>query len=112
MKHSLPLPDDKKLVVTYRLEPGCLGPEGKSKIEAFCDFARENMQFIESDYITCHLAPRYDKTLPELQYQALGKQMTHDHAEKYLSIFGKTLDELEMHLIENMTGLINRFMGR
>ncbi|MFT6898769.1 MAG: hypothetical protein ACJA13_003196, partial [Paraglaciecola sp.] len=43
MPTSLPLPLYKKLTVTFRVEPGCLGPDGISHIEAFCKFAKREV---------------------------------------------------------------------
>ena len=37
MKNNLPLPAEKKLMVLFRLEAGCLGPDGKDHIDKFID---------------------------------------------------------------------------
>ncbi len=44
MNNSLPLPDEKKLLVTYRVESGCLGPEGECYVSSFCEFAQRKIQ--------------------------------------------------------------------
>lgn len=39
MKDLLPLHDDKKLAVTYRVEAGCLESDGLNYISDFCNFS-------------------------------------------------------------------------
>ena len=110
MKDSLPLQEDKKLSVTYRVEAGCLGPDGKNHISEFCKFAQLALRTLDSDYIVWHIVHRKDKTLPEMQYNLVGKIMNHNQAEKYLAVFDKSLDEFESHLSDKLTILINKFM--
>ncbi|MFB9887308.1 hypothetical protein [Balneatrix alpica] len=109
MKDSLPLPESKKLTVTYRVEPGSLGPLGKNLIDEFCAFAQNNVESLDADYIIWSIIPRNDKTLPEIQYNLLGKRISHEQADQYLSIFGKSLDEFEDHLDDRLTNLIDEF---
>lgn len=56
--------------------------------------------------------PRNDKTLPETQYNIVGKKMNHSQAEKYLAIFDKSLDEFEGHLSDKLEVLIDEFVSR
>ena len=108
MKNSLPLQDDRKLSVTYRVEAGCLGPEGTKHIAEGGKFSQLALQTLDSDYIVWNIVHRKDKTLPEMQYNVLGKVMNHYQAEKYLAIFGKSLDEFECHLSDRLTTLIHK----
>lgn len=103
------LPSNKKLTVTFRVEPGCLGPQGKHQIDEFCTFAQKGVESLDSDYVIWSIVPRKDKKLPEIQYNVLGKKMNHDQAEKYLSVFGKSLDEFEGHLDDKLANLIDEF---
>jgi len=112
MKKSLPLQENKKLSVTYRVEAGCLGPDGKNHITEFCKFAQSALQNLDSNYIVWNIIHRNDKTLPEMEYQVLGKIINHFQAEKYLTVFGKSLDEFEGHLSDQLTTLIHQFMNR
>ena len=112
MKNSLPLPDAKKLNVTFRVEPGCLGPQGESLIDGFCSFAQKSVESLDSDYVHWTIVPRTDKAQPEIQYNVLGKKMNHDQAEKYLSVFKKSLDEFEGHLEDKLANLIDEFSSR
>ena len=111
MQNLLPLHDDKKLTVTYRVEAGCLGPDGLNYITDFCNFAQSELQISDSDYIVWNIVHREDKTLPEIQYGLLGKIINDGKAEKYLSLFGKTLDDFEYHLSEHLATLIRQFMS-
>ncbi len=111
MKDSLPLPNNKKLVVTYRVEPGCLGPNGIDHVVSFCEFAHKSIQTLDSDYVSWDIVARLDKNLPEMQFGVGGKVLTHDQADKYLAVFNKGLDEFEGHLGSKLAELINEFMG-
>ena len=111
MKNSLPLQENRKLSVTYRVEAGCLGPDGKSHISEFCKFAQSALQTLDSDYIAWNIVHRKDKTLPEMQYNIFGKIMNHYQVEKYLAVLGKNLDEFEGHLSDQLTVLIHQFMS-
>jgi hypothetical protein len=109
MKYNLPLPENKKLTVTYRVESGCLGPSGASHISAFCEYTQGKIQSLDADYVIWDITPRHDKALPEMQYSVAGKRINHIQAEKYLAVFGKSLDEFEGHLVDKLAGLIDEF---
>jgi len=111
MKNNFSLPQEKKLTVVVRIEPGCLGPEGIERIEGFCNFAQAEVESIDSDFVQWELVPRYDKSLPEMQYKTINKILTHDKAAKYLEIFNKNLDEFEDHIHEKLTVLIDQYLG-
>lgn len=111
MNNLLTLDVDKKLVVTYRVEAGCLGPDGLNYISNFCKFAQLELQTQDSYYIVWNIVHRADKTLPEIQYGLVGKIIDSHKAEKYLSAFGNTLDDFESHLSEHLATLISQFMS-
>ena len=110
MNNSLPLQKDRKLAVTYRVEAGCLGPDGKNHIDEFCRYSESALKSFDSDYITVNIVHRKDKMLPEMQYEVLGKIISHQQAEKYLAAFGKRLDDFEGHLSDQLAALIDQFM--
>lgn len=110
MKKQLPLDEDKKLAVTYRVEAGCLGPDGLNFITEFCDYAQSQLQILDSNYVVWNIIHREDKTLPEMEFGLMNKIIDANKAEKYLSVFGKTLDDFECDLIDNITNLVNQFM--
>lgn len=111
MKTILPLHDDKKLAVTYRVEAGCLGPDGVNFISEFCDYAQSQLQILNSDYVVWNIVHREDKTLPEMQFGLVNKIIDVDKAEKYLSVFGKTLDDFECDLSDHITTFVSQFMS-
>lgn len=111
MKINLPLAQEKKLMIIFRVEPGCLGPKGADLVENFCALAQKEFVSIDSDFIHWDIIPRYDKSLPEMQYKINNKNLSHDKAEKYLMLFGKTLHEFENHLNTKISLIINKFMG-
>lgn len=112
MSENLPLPLYKKLTVTFRLEPGCLGPDGIDHIESFCKFAKKEVANLDSDFVRWVIVPRFDKSLVETEYKTNNKRLQYDKAQKYLQVFGKELDEFEEHLQEKLAGLIEVYLGR
>jgi len=111
MNVTLPLAKEKKLTVIFRIEPGCLGPQGESHIKEFCQFAQKEVESIDADFVHWVLTPRSDKTMPEMQYQVSNKILTHDQADRYLDVFKKNLDDFEQHLHDGVTRLIDQYMG-
>lgn len=111
MNIKSPLPQDKKLTVIFRVETGCLGPEGISHIDDFCNFAQKDIETVDADFVHWELIPRHDKTLPEMQYKINNKGLDHDKASKYLQLFNKDLDEFESHLHEKLAELIDQYLG-
>jgi len=112
MKDNLPLPKEKKLMVVFRVEPGCLGPRGADIIEEFCQFAQKEVETLDSDFVHWDILPRIDKSLPEMQYKVNEKKLTHDKAARYLEVFDKSLDEFEGHLHNKLALLVERYQGR
>lgn len=106
------LADENKLTVVYRIEPGCLGPTGKDHVEACCAFAQQAMQSIESGFISWQIVPRFDKTLPELQYQVVNKKLDTDKTEKYLQLFDRNLADFENNVHERISVLIEQYLDR
>ena len=110
MQKNIPLTEEQKLSLTYRVEPGCLGPDGAIHIADFCKYTQERIQTLDADYLIWNIVPRHDKALPEMQYSVVGKRINHVQAEKYLAAFGKSLDEFEGHLVDKLAELIDQFM--
>lgn len=107
---SQSIPDDKKLRLIYRVEPGCLGPNGDDEVAGFCRFVQQQLQSLDAAYVCWQIEPRDDKALPEMEYGVVGKKISRDQAERYLASFDKCLDDFESHLIEKLTVLIATFM--
>ena len=110
MKVIAPLSQDKKLTIVLRVESGCLGPEGSNHVENFCRTALTTIEQINSDFLIWEVLPRLDKYLPEIQYKAAQKTLTHDQARKYLALFDTKIDEFEEHINEKLTILIEQYM--
>lgn len=103
---------EEKITVLFSVEAGCLGPDGNELVEGFCDIAQNKIEPIESDYVHWIITPRTDKTQPETQFKINGKFLTRDKAEKYLGLFKIDIDELESRLFENITDLVEEYLGR
>lgn len=110
IKIKQPLAQDKKLTIIFRVEPGCLGPKGKEHVESFCALAQKEVMAVDADFVHWEIIPRYDKSLPEMQYKILSKNLSIAQTEKYLALFGKTRHEFEDRLNTKISLLINQFM--
>ncbi|MCL1142494.1 hypothetical protein [Shewanella gaetbuli] len=101
-----------KLVILYRLEPGCLGPDGLDHIEVFCQIAQRALATLNANICYWQLTPRFDKSLAELQYSLAGKTLTRDKAAIYVSACQADLTQLEEFFEDKLTLLINRYIAR
>jgi len=101
-----------KLVILYRLEPGCLGPDGIDHIEVFCLIAQKALQSLNADICQWQLTPRFDKSLDEAQYSLAGKILTKDKAIKYMHACNAELSQLEEFFEDKLTELINKYIAR
>lgn len=112
MPTSLPLPLYKKLTVTFRIEPGCLGPDGIRHIDDFCKFAKKEVANLDSDFVRWVIVPRFDKSKAETEYKTNNKRLDYNKAEKYLKVFAKDLEQFEEHLQDKLALLIDQYLGR
>ncbi len=101
----------------FRVEPGCLGPDGENLIDDFCQFAQPRIDLQNTservswtDLIICELSPRRDKSLPEVQYTINTKALSHDKAARYFALFNKRLEEFEHDLNEELSDLIDAYL--
>ena len=112
MTGQMMLPSNKKLTVYYKMEPGCLGPDGASFIEDYCTFAQSQIAELDQYFINWVIEPRFDKTLPEIQYKINGKELAPSMVEKYLAVFDRELNAFEDHYNELLMGYIDTFLKR
>ena len=106
------LPLYKKLLVMYRIEPGCLGPQGADYVEEFCVFAKQKLKDRHSHCLRWAIKPRYDKSLPELEFQIKNGTLSRDNAAKYMTRFDIDIDGFEEALDEELTELVDAFFER
>ncbi|MCQ8878858.1 hypothetical protein NQT69_12670 [Pseudoalteromonas shioyasakiensis] len=104
------LSDDKKLHLLYRVEPGCLGPNGGQMIERFCDYA--NQHLTAPIFAHYHFTPRFDKSKAERQYSVNSKLLAEQQVKTYLTHFKVSKDDFEEQLDELLTQAIDRFLQR
>ena len=112
MKDSLPLEEHKKLMIQYKMEPGCLGPQGESLVDEYCRYAQEKIDSLNGDFVHWVIEPRSDKKDPEIKYQINGKDLLPAMVERYLAVFGRDLEEFEDQFNEQLMDYIEDFMGR
>ncbi len=110
MENRLPL--YKKLLIMYRIEPGCLGPQGIDYVEEFCVFAKQKLKDRHSHCLRWTIKPRYDKSLPELEFQLKNVVVSREHATKYMDSFDIDIDAFEEELEEGLADLIDVFFER
>jgi hypothetical protein len=102
--------DDKKIRLMYRVEPGCLGPQGVSHIEDFCRFANKHIK--SPFYGQLLFLPRYDKQKGERQYSVKSRNLSQVQAKAYLNHFEINIDDFEEQLDELLTKAIDLYFKR
>lgn len=112
MGTSVSLSNEKKLTIIYLVEPGCLGPEGATLIEGFCEFAQNKMSSLDSPFVHWSVVPRYDKSLPEIQYAVTGRGLSQAQANKYLTMLDQNLDDYEGEFADKIATLIGEFSAQ
>ena len=106
MNRDQPLADEKKLTVLFRVEPGSLGPDGSEQAQQFCQRSQQQLAPIDADFIHWQIVPRFDKSLPELEYTISNKRLSRAQAQQYLKLLTQDLDTVEDHLINEIDRLI------
>lgn len=110
MNETRSLPEEKKLTVIFRVEAGCLGPDGADHVEGYCAYAEREMATVDAGFVRWSIVPRHDKAAPEWEYRVGHKRLSHDQAARYLEVFGKDLDEFEGHLQDRIALLIEGYL--
>ena len=103
---------DKKLTLLFRVEPGCLGPDGKVHIDGFCHLAQQAFASKQHPWLDIHIIPRHDKSLPETEYRFGERGLHRAKAERYMKLHGKELDQLESQLNDLISNLIEHYLRR
>lgn len=106
------IPNDKKMLVIFRMEPGALGPKGAEYIQQFCDFANPQLQGQARTYLVCFIEPRFDKSLAEIEFQISAKKLSRSKANQYLNLFGENLTHFEDQFEDLLEAIIDQFLGR
>lgn len=110
MLNQVHLPEEKKLMVIVRVEPGCLGPDGAEHVEGFCVQAAPELSQIDRHFTSWKIVPRNDRSLPEFEYQVNSKILSSDKTDRYLSMFDRTLEEFENDLNSYLVTMIEDYL--
>ena len=103
---------EKQLIVMARVEPGSLGPDGMERVESFCRFANQRLSHSPVNHFSrWRVIPRYDKTLPEIEYFIADKKLNPLQVGKYLSCFQSNLDHFEEQFYLSLTDLIEQYLS-
>ena len=105
-------PEEKKMTVIFRIEPGSLGPDGVEYVVEFCEFAQTQLQACAEYYLNWSIVPRFDKTLAEMKFQLGNKVLNEGQVIKYLGMFNENYTHFEDQLESNLEAIINQFFGR
>ena len=92
---ELPLQDNKKLLIVYRLESNCLGLQGDSQIDDFCAHLTKNILPVHSSFIKWTVLPRLNVDEKEIEYLLDSKLLSLKQTSKYLANFDKNIADLE-----------------
>ena len=104
--------DDKKLHVQFRLEPGCLGPQGSKHVNSFCLYAQKKLESNNDHFVKWEITPRLDKSDPEITYTVNGKKLGNQQVSKYLKVFNQELPSFEESLNDDIAQMINRYLSQ
>ena len=99
-----------KLTLLFRVEPGCLGPEGKQHIDTFCALAMQVFPRLEPELLNWEIVPRHDKKLDEMEFHLAGRRLSEDQADQYLHRAGCDLDHLKERIDETLAMLVERYL--
>ena len=111
MRSQLPLTNDTKLMVIYRLEPECLGLVGHKKIHEFCHHVTKNILPVDSAFIIWLLLPRLEDTEQEIEYRVNGKLLNQEQVIKYLAVFDRDYSIFEELLNESIMDQIEQYFS-
>lgn len=104
--------ETQKLTLVFRVESGCLGPDGITYVEEFCQFAQDKLKNYQAEFLITEILPRFDKSIPEIIYKINNKTLTHAQASTYLDLFNKETDSIEEELQEEIAELIEEFTAQ
>ncbi|MGY3858894.1 hypothetical protein [Aeromonas intestinalis] len=99
----------KRLHIQIRIEPGCLGPDGKAHIDRFCNAASRIFATLEPERISWVLLPRHDKQLPEQEFFIEGRKLSEEQAGLVLQRMGLTLSLLQERSDALLAQLVERY---
>ncbi len=98
--------------ILVRLEPGCLGPEGIKYVEEFCTYAKPKLKELYANILHWVIKPRYDKSLPEVEYQIQKATIKQEQAKAFLGAFSIDISDFEDELDERLADLVEEFFER
>lgn len=99
------------MLVTVRVEPGSLGPDGADHIESYCKLAQCYFDKHQSEFLDWNIVPRYDKTLAEIDYSYGDRLLSENQAGKMLDVIGKDFDQMDAEVMEHIATLIDKYLG-
>lgn len=96
----------------FRIEPGCLGPEGISHADKFCVMAATELRAASPHFIKWQVEPRHNKQLPEMDFAINGRALNRELAARYFEHFDKDLEQFELDIFDHLPELIDHYFGR
>jgi len=105
-------PEERKMRVLFRIEPGSLGPDGAEHVVEFCLFAQAQFQACSVYYLNWVIEPRFDKKLKEMNFELGSKELDKAQVDKYFAFFGENYAHFVEQLENNLEAMIDQYFGR
>ena len=93
----------------FRVEPGCMGPAGIDHINEFVDYANQHITSLNKPFVNWRIEARTNKKLPEIEYRVGNKLLKEPQVEKYLTVFGSSVDSFEEEVNERIAEMVDEF---
>jgi hypothetical protein len=103
-----PIPTEK-LLLTYRVEPSCLGPDGISRIKDFCNNLTTAFVYYHNNYLIYQFIPVYDKTLAAMKLSINYEYLSEAKSSLYMGFFTQTLESFGEDLQDQFTFFDRQF---
>ena len=97
------------MTLLFRIEPGCLGPDGRQHIETFCKLAEQVYLRHPLNGVQFEFVPRYDKQLPEREFLLGERTLNRNQAIRLLEHYGLELARIETQLDDTLSRLISHY---
>lgn len=97
------------MTLLFRIEPGCLGPDGRQHIETFCKLAEQVYLRHPLTGVQFEFVPRYDKQLPEREFLLGERTLNREQAVRLMEHYGHELPHIEAQLDDTLSRLITHY---
>lgn len=104
--------DQNKIQITYRIEAGCLGANGKDKVVGFCQYLTQQLNQCYGEFSQWQSAPHTDRKLAHIEYGIQNKSLNSEQVKTYFSLLKQDKDTFEEELEDQVVQFIEDYLGR